>query len=57
MVDVFGLGLLIVQVKLAELTTTQLMAGFWMTLVAAVLALLESRHLRHVAAAALRQKR
>ena len=51
MVDVFGLGLLIVQVKLAELTTTHLLAGFWATLVAAILAQLDSWHLRRAALA------
>lgn len=46
MVDVIGLGLVIVQVKLAELTTCDLLSGFWWTLAAAVLALAESWHLR-----------
>lgn len=48
MVDVMGLGLLIVQVKLAELTKCELLWGFWLTLAAAVLALAESWHLRRV---------
>ena len=38
MLDVFGLGLLITYVKLAELTTTTLMSGFWWVIVAAALA-------------------
>lgn len=46
MVDVFGFGLLIVQVKLAELTETHLMAGFYATLVAAVVSQLEGFELR-----------
>jgi uncharacterized paraquat-inducible protein A len=46
MMDVFGFGLMIVQVKLAELTTTHLLSGFWMVLAAAVLAQLEAWHLR-----------
>ncbi len=52
MVDVFGLGLLIVQVKLAELTTTTLRIGFWCTLLAAVLALADSWRLRRICAPA-----
>lgn len=46
MVDVFGLGLLIVQVKLAELTATTLLAGFWVTIAAAMIAMAESWELR-----------
>ena len=38
MLDVFGLGLLITYVKLAELTTTTLLPGFWWVIAAAVLA-------------------
>jgi len=38
MLDVFGLGLLITYVKLAELTTTTLLSGFWWVIVAAALA-------------------
>ncbi len=38
MLDVFGLGLLITYVKLAELTTTTLLSGFWWVLAAAALA-------------------
>ncbi len=46
MLDVFGLGLMIVWVKLDELTTTTLRVGFWLTLLAAVLAALDSWQLR-----------
>ncbi len=38
MLDVFGLGLVITYVKLAELTTTTLLPGFWWVIAAAVLA-------------------
>ena len=38
MLDVFGLGLLITYVKLAELTETTLLSGFWLVIVAAALA-------------------
>lgn len=46
MLDVFGLGLAIVYVKLAELTTTTLMAGFWWVIAAGVLAVLDACVLR-----------
>lgn len=46
MLDVFGLGLSIVYVKLAELTTTTLMAGFWWVIAAGVLAVLDAWVLR-----------
>ena len=42
MLDVFALGLLIVQVKLAELTTCTLMPGFWWVVAAAALAELDA---------------
>jgi len=38
MLDVFGLALLITYIKLAELTTTTLLSGFWWVIVAATLA-------------------
>lgn len=46
MLDVFGLGLAIVYVKLAELTTTTLMAGFWWVIAAGVLSVLDACLLR-----------
>lgn len=42
MLDVFGLGLVIVAVKLDELATTTLRAGFWAVLAAACLAQLDA---------------
>ncbi len=46
MLDVFGLGLSIVYVKLAELTTTTLRAGFWWVIAAGVLSVLDAWVLR-----------
>jgi paraquat-inducible protein A len=46
MLDVFGLGLAIVYVKLAELSTTTLMAGFWWVIAAGVLTVLDAWVLR-----------
>jgi len=46
MMPVFGLGLLIVRVKLSELTTTTLMLGYWAVLVSGLLAELDAWILR-----------
>jgi uncharacterized paraquat-inducible protein A len=46
MLDVFGLGMAIVYVKLAELTTTTLLAGFWWVIAAGVLAVSDAWLLR-----------
>jgi len=46
MLDVFALGLLVVSIKLEQLATTALLAGFWFTLAAAALAQLDAWMLR-----------